>query len=411
MGYYETGKFVYAGRVGTGFTEKTLDALYKRLAPLGRDTNPFDKAPKLPREAVFVEPDLVAEIELREWTAERIMRAPSFKGLREDKAPREVRIELLGEDAPSDASGADDVDPGSPDALFDEVERLAEGALLISTEGRELKLTNWDKVLYPQSGFTKGELIAYYARIAPIVLPHLHDRPLTLKRYPNGVDQPYRPEWVQTAKIGDINYTLAQDRPTLIWLANLADIELHTSLSLAPRPDRPTMLVFDLDPGAPAGIVECCEVGLVLHGLFEQLGLESLAKTSGSKGLQIYVPLNTQVDYAASKPFAKRVAEVLEQRMPELVVSRMTKRLRPGRVLVDWSQNDAHKTTVNVYSVRAKQRPTISAPVSWDEVQECRDEGHPELLSFGPDEVLARVAADGDPFAILLSAKQRLPKV
>ncbi len=187
---------------------------------------------------------------------------------------------------------------------------------------------------------------------------------------------------MQTARIGDVNYTLAQDRATLIWLANLADIELHTSLSLASRPDRPTMLVFDLDPGPPAGLVECCEVGLVLHGLFEQLGMESVIKTSGSKGMQMYVPLNTDTDYGETKPFARRVAELLEQRMPQLVVSRMTKRLRPGKVLVDWSQNDDHKTTVSVYSVRARERPTVSTPVTWDEVARCRSEGDPELLTF-----------------------------
>ncbi|MBV9802179.1 MAG: DNA ligase D, partial [Solirubrobacterales bacterium] len=419
MGYYEDSAFVYAGRVGTGFTEKTLDQLQKLLEPLRRDSSPFDKAPKLPREMVFVEPSLVAEIELREWTAERIMRAPSFKGLREDKSPREVRIEVIGEDAPTEADAeARDVDPSSPDALFDEVERLADGALLVSTEGRELKITNWDKVLYPQTGFNKGDLVAFYARVAPVVLPHLRDRPLTLKRYPNGVDQQYfyekqspshRPEWVQTARINEINYTLAQDRPTLIWLANLADVELHTSLSLAERPERPTMMVFDLDPGAPAGILECCEVGLVLHGLFEALGLESLAKTSGSKGLQVYVPLNTAVDYRVTKPFAKRVAEVLEQRLPELVVSRMTKRLRPGKILVDWSQNDEHKTTANVYSLRARERPTVSTPVSWEEVAACRERGDAELLTFEADEVLARIEQQGDLFARALSVTQQLP--
>jgi bifunctional non-homologous end joining protein LigD len=414
MGYYEDGAFVYAGRVGTGFTEKTLDELQRRLEPLRRKPRPFDKAPKLPRETVFVEPELVAEIELRDWTAERIMRAPSYKGLRDDKPPREVRLEVIGEDAPE----AREVDPGSPEALFDSVERMPDGALLVSTERREIKISNWDKVLYPQTGFTKGDLVAFYARLAPIVLPHLHDRPLTLKRYPNGVDEPYfyekqspshRPEWIQTARVNDINFTLAQDRPTLIWLANLADIELHTSLSLAQRPDRPTMLVFDLDPGAPAGILECCEVGLVLHGLFEQLGLESLVKTSGSKGLQVYVPLNTPVDYGATKPFAKRVAEVLEQRMPELVVSRMTKRLRPGKVLVDWSQNDEHKTTANVYSLRARDRPTVSTPVTWEEVADCRERGDENMLTFAADELLARVAEQGDLFAPVLSVKQQLP--
>jgi bifunctional non-homologous end joining protein LigD len=417
MGYYENGAFVYAGRVGTGFTEKTLDELYRELEPLRRGSSPFDKAPRLPREAVFVEPRLVAEIELREWTAERIMRAPSFKGLREDKSPRDVRIEVVGEDAP-DVSEDTDVDPNSPESLFDSVERLGEGALLVVTEDRELRITNWDKVLYPETGFTKGDLVAYYARVAPVVLAHLHDRPLTLKRYPNGVNEKYfyekqspshRPEWVQTVRIGDVNYTLAQDRPTLVWLANLADVELHTSLSLAARPERPTMMVFDLDPGAPAGLVECCEVGLVLHGLFEQLGLESVAKTSGSKGLQVYVPLNTAVDYRATKPFAKRVAEVLEQRMPELVVSRMTKRLRPGKVLVDWSQNDGFKTTVNVYSLRARERPTVSTPVSWEEVAACREQRDERLLTFEADEVLARAAEQGDLFAPVLSVKQQLP--
>jgi len=250
------------------------------------------------------------------------------------------------------------------------------------------------------------------------VLPHLHDRPLTLKRYPNGVDATYfyekqspshRPEWVQTVRIGDVNYTLAQDRPTLIWLANLADVELHTSLSLAAKPERPTMMVFDLDPGAPAGLVECCEVALVLRGLFDQLGLESLAKTSGSKGLQVYVPLNTPIDYRVTKPFARRVAELLEQRTPDLVVSRMTKRLRPGKVLVDWSQNDEHKTTVTVYSLRARERPTASTPVTWDEVKLCHERGDERELTFEADELLTRAREQGDMFAAAVGVMQELP--
>jgi bifunctional non-homologous end joining protein LigD len=290
--------------------------------------------------------------------------------------------------------------------------------LAVTVDGRALKLSNWDKVLFPQTGFTKGDLIAYYFRIAPAVLPHLRDRPLTLKRYPGGVDAPFfyeknspshRPDWVQTARVGDIDYTLAQDRATLVWLANLADVELHTSLSLAGDREQPTMLVFDLDPGAPATVVECCEVALVLRGLFSALGLESVAKVSGSKGMQVYVPLNSEVTYATTKPFARQVAEALAQRLPELVVSRMTKTLRPGRIFVDWSQNDAHKTTVNVYSVRARKRPTVSAPVSWDEIRACRDAQDPEKLSFETGEVLDRVARDGDPFAVLLSLVQALP--
>ena len=169
------------------------------------------------------------------------------------------------------------------------------------------------------------------------------------------------------------------------------------------------MLVFDLDPGEPAGIVECAQVGLVLRGLFEQLGLETVVKTSGSKGLQVYVPLNSHASYAETKPFARRVAELLEQRMPKLVVSRMTKRLRPGKVLVDWSQNDEHKTTVNVYSVRARERPTVSTPVAWDEVEACHRSADPELLRFETDQVLARIEEQGDLFGPALSTVQSLP--
>jgi bifunctional non-homologous end joining protein LigD len=292
--------------------------------------------------------------------------------------------------------------------------------LAVLADGRRLKLSNWDKELYPQTGFTKGDLIAYYARIAPAVLGHLRDRPLTLKRYPSGVEAPHfyekqspshRPPWVETAQLGEINYTLAQDRPTLVWLANLADIELHTSLSLAGAPERPTMLVFDLDPGAPAGIMQCAEVALVLEGLFGALGLASFVKTSGSKGMQVYVPLNTPADYEQTKSFARRIAELLEQRMPELVVSRMTKRLRAGKVLVDWSQNDFHKTTVSVYSVRARERATVSTPLAWEEVRAAREVGDPERLSFETEQVLARVERDGDLFGPLLSLTQQLPQL
>jgi bifunctional non-homologous end joining protein LigD len=408
MGVYDDdGSLRYAGRVGTGFTDRTLEDLRRRLTPLRRPESPFAIAPKLPRHAVFVEPELVAEIEFREWTGEGVMRAPSFKGLREDKPAAAV----VREDRR-------DVDPATPEALFDDVERLPDGSLSVHVDGRALKISNWDKVLFPQTGFTKGDLVAYYARIAPAVLPHLRDRPLTLKRYPNGVEAAYfyekqspshRPEWVQTVRVGGVDYTLCQDRPTLVWLANLADIELHTSLSLSADPQRPTMLVFDLDPGPPAGIVECCQVALVLRGMFGALGLDSVIKTSGSKGMQMYVPLNTDVTYVQTKPFARQVAELLEQRLPELVVSRMTKRLRGGKVLVDWSQNDDHKTTVSVYSVRARERPTVSTPVSWAQVQACRDAEDPEMLTFDTHEALRRVARDGDLFAMLLSTTQELP--
>jgi bifunctional non-homologous end joining protein LigD len=435
MGYHRDGEFVYAGRVGTGFTERSLTELQRKLEPYLRPTSPFAGRPPLPRGAVYVEPCLVAEIEFRQWTSEGVMRAPSFKGLREDKAPRQVVLESAvdggpvgpgpdaeaGPDAPAGGragSRRHDLAPDSPEALFDEVEQLPDGAVAVLVEGRRLRVSNWDKVLYPRAGFTKGQLVAYYARIAPALLPHLRDRPLTLKRYPEGVEAQHfyekqapshRPEWVQTERIGNINYVLAQDSPTLVWLANLADIELHTSLSLARSPQQPTMLVFDLDPGAPAGLVECCQVAQVLQGLFEQLGLQSFAKTSGSKGLQVYVPLNTDTSYEQTKPLARRIAELLEQRMPELVVSRMTKRLRPGKVLVDWSQNDSHKTTVNVYSARAREQPTVSTPVDWDEVARCRQQSDPSIITFDTEAVLARVRERGDLFAGVLSLRQQVP--
>jgi len=236
---------------------------------------------------------------------------------------------------------------------------------VVDIQGRHLKLSNLDKVLYPEAGFTKGQIIDYYVRIAPVLLPHLHGRPLTLKRYPNGVNGMYfyekncpehRPEWVQTVPIWSsgnnkwMNYCLAQDLPTLVWAANLADLELHTSLSLGKEPLRPTFLVFDLDPGPPANIVQCCQVGLWIREIFTRLKLQSFAKTSGSKGLQLYVPLNTAGTYEQTKAFAHEIARFLERAHPALVVSDMKKALRTGKVLVDWSQNDDHKTTMCLFA-------------------------------------------------------------
>jgi bifunctional non-homologous end joining protein LigD len=207
-----------------------------------------------------------------------------------------------------------------------------------------------------------------------------------------------------------IEFCLCQDAATLVWLGNLADIELHTSLACVPDVERPTILAFDLDPGAPADIVQCCEVGLVLRGLFEGVGLTAFAKTSGSKGLQVYVPLNNEdATYAMTKGFSKAVAELLEQQIPDLVVSRMTKTLRKGKVFVDWSQNDEKKTTVCVYSVRARERPTVSTPVTWDEVKACMDARDAALLTFDTEQVLGRVEEHGDLFAEVLSLRQSLP--
>jgi len=295
----------------------------------------------------------------------------------------------------------------------------------VKVGGKTLKLSNLDKVLYPEVGFTKGQVIDYYTRIAPVLLPHLKDHPLTLKRYPNGVDDKFfyekqspshRPDWVKTVPIPargrTIDFTLANNLPTLVWLANLADLELHTSLSKAKEITRPTTLAFDLDPGPPATIVECSQVALWLRGIFDELKLESFPKTSGSKGMQIYVPLNNPAaSYDYTKPFAKALAELLEKQHPKHVVSTQKKELRPKKVLIDWSQNDEHKTTINVYSLRAKSRPTVSTPLAWDEVEKILDSGDPESAVFDSDDVLARVEKHGDLFEPVIKLKQKLPEL
>jgi len=297
---------------------------------------------------------------------------------------------------------------------------------VVEIDGKHLSLTNLDKVLYPAAGFTKGQVVDYYARIAPALVPHLTGRPLTLKRYPGGVDEEYffeknatkhRPDWVKTAPIWSehnrrsINYLLANDLPTLVWIANLAGLELHPSLSFAKNIEQPTMMVFDLDPGPPANIVQCCQVGVWLREIFDHFGLQSFPKTSGSKGLQIYVPLNTPTSYDETKPFAHALARLLEHDHKELVVSDMKKELRVGKVLVDWSQNDEHKTTISVYSLRARERPTVSTPVTWEEVERALRKKDAQLLVFDAGQVLERVKKTGDLFGPVLTLKQKLPKL
>ena len=416
VGYFEQegGKPVlrYAGKVGTEFNSADLTALAARLAPLERKQSPFAAGPKPPKGARFVEPQLVAEIEFREMTKEGVLRHPAYKGLREDKAATEVQLERA-----TDPEG---------ESLTASATKRPRNKAAVTVEGRELVLSNLDKVLYPKAGFTKGELIDWYARIAEVLLPHLRGRPLTLKRYPNGVEgkhfyekrcPAHRPDWVTTAKVWsdrhgeEIDYCVVEDLPTLVWAANLADIELHTSLSRAAEMERPTAMVFDLDPGPPADVIDCAQVAVWLRGMFEQLGLSCYPKTSGSKGMQLYVPLNGDVTYEQTKPFAKAVAETLERKFPDRVVSQMSKAKRPGKVLIDWSQNDRHKTTVCVYSLRAKERPTVSTPLEWDEVEAALEAGDPEALVFDHAAVLERVAARGDLFAPLLSEEQELPEI
>ncbi|HXY16131.1 MAG TPA: non-homologous end-joining DNA ligase [Terriglobales bacterium] len=296
----------------------------------------------------------------------------------------------------------------------------------IEIEGKHLKLTNLEKVLYPATGFTKGQVIDYYARIAPVLIPHLAGRPVTLKRYPEGVDKEYffeknitkyRPEWVKTAPIWsegnnrDVNYVLVNDLPTLTWVANLAAIELHPSLSLAKNIESPTVIAFDLDPGPPANIVQCCQVALWLRDIFDHFGLQSFPKSSGSKGMQLYVPLNTPTSYEITKPFANALARLLENEHKDLVVSDMKKSLRVGKVLVDWSQNDEHKTTIAVYSLRAREHPTVSTPLTWEEVERTLKKKDPGLLVFEAPRVLERAQKMGDLFKPVLTLKQKLPKL
>ena len=295
---------------------------------------------------------------------------------------------------------------------------------MVEIQGRQLKLSNLEKVLYPATGFGKKDVIDYYVRIAPAMIPHLSGRALTMKRYPNGVDSEFfyeknapkhRPDWVNTVPVWShgnnrtMHYVEVSDLPTLVWLANLAALELHPSLALAKDVSSPTMMVFDLDPGPPANIVQCCQVALWLREIFEHFGLRSFPKTSGSKGLQIYVPLNTASSYDVTKPFAHALAQLLEQDHPEQVVSDMKRKIRTGKVFVDWSQNDEHKTTVAIYSLRAREHPTVSTPVSWDEVEKALKKKDASLLVFEAPETVARFEKMGDLFEPVLTLKQKLP--
>lgn len=304
----------------------------------------------------------------------------------------------------------------------------ARTTLEVEVDGKTLRLTNLDKVMYPAVGFTKGQVIDFYTRIAPYLMPHLAERPLTLKRYPNGVEGGYfyekqcpqhRPDWVRTVAVwsrrnnANINFCVVDELATLVWLAQLADLELHTSMAYATAPEHPQQMVFDLDPGPATDIIDCARVGCWLREIFDHFGLQSFPKTSGSKGLQLYVPLN-QPDMLytpGTKTFSRACAELLEKQHPDQVVSNMAKELRKGKVLVDWSQNDEHKTTVCVYSLRAKDRPTVSTPVTWDEVEDALAAGDPDMLTFDSAEVLERVERDGDLFRPVVELKQELPQL
>lgn len=295
----------------------------------------------------------------------------------------------------------------------------------VAIGNRKLRLTNLDKVLYPKAKFTKAEVIDYYAKAADALVPHLRGRPLTMRRFPDGVEgkaffekrsPKHRPDWVKTAQVafdraGKIDFTLCDNLATLTWLAQLASLELHPSLSRASDMSKPTVVAFDLDPGPPADIIECCGVALRLRELFGELGLECFPKTSGSKGMQVYVPINRKTTYEETGGFAKAVAQLLEKQTPKQVVSKMAKDERKGKVFVDWSQNNRSKTTIAVYSLRARERPTASTPLRWDEVEAAADSGDAGALVFEAGEVLERIADHGDLFEPVLKLRQSLPEL
>jgi bifunctional non-homologous end joining protein LigD len=467
VGVYHGGALIYCGHVGTGFTVETLSMLDRKLGPLRRDRSPFDEPVPEPdaRSAVWVEPSLVAEVVFQRWTRSGRMRAPAYKGLRDDKDPRDVVREDWG--AQDDLPAVADEPAQDPTVSRDEtaprrdgqqgdgqqgaagphdreaLEGEAVGGLTgltrdddgspgrgpvvppgdkisVNVEGRTLTLTNLSKVLYPADGFTKAEILDYYQQISPALLPHLAGRPVTLKRYPNGVEgQSFfqkhvpgdTPDWVHVEDVasrssrgqgGTVRHLVINDLATLIWAANRAALELHAPMwrveagperpAGAEGQPRPDLLVFDLDPGEPATIVECCRVAEALRPLLADAGLVALPKTSGGKGLQLYARVHGVTAGEASEQ-ARGFAQALERDRPDLVTSRMTRSLRPGKVLIDWSQNNGSKTTVAPYSLRARTHPTVSAPVTWEEVTACE---HPADLVFTAPDVLARVVAHGD---------------
>lgn len=297
----------------------------------------------------------------------------------------------------------------------------------VDVDGRRLKVSNLDKVLYPETGFRKGEVIDYYVRIAPVLLPHVTDRPLTLLRYPDGVDAPsffekdvsrHAPDWVRTVEVAtpgsskgaeSLDFAVVDDLPTLVWVANLASLELHVpQWKVGPRGGRrdPDLLVFDLDPGPPATVVECCRVAVRLRSLLEDDGLDVFAKTSGSKGMQLYSPVSVSSPERTSD-YAKSLAEQLAAETPDQVVARMTKALRKGKVFIDWSQNNPNKTTIAPYSLRARSRQTVSTPLTWDEVESCETV---DDVTFLTEDVLTRVDEHGDLFeGLLTSDRPKLP--
>ncbi|MEV6609763.1 DNA ligase D [Kutzneria sp. NPDC051319] len=415
-----TADLVYIGDVGTGFSETDRRGLLARLQPLRRDKHPFASSP--PRadvvRAQWVEPILVGEVRFRQFTrgAGRL-RHTSWRGLRDDRAPDEVIVPEPGRRTSSAAAAPSPTAPRS----------AARGnTVAVQVENRRVTLSNLDKQLYPD-GYSKAQVIQYYTLIAPVLLPHLSGRPVTFIRFPDGVGGQHffakniaegAPDWVRTARLphsgsrgreGVIEYPLIDDLPSLVWAANLAALELHVpQWTLGPGSTRrpPDRLVFDLDPGPGATIVECARVAERLREILVGDGLTPVSKTSGSKGMQVCCGIRTRTPERPSQ-YAKALAELLAAQTPGLVTAKMAKALRPGKVFIDWSQNNPAKTTVAPYSLRGRDRPTVSTPITWDEVTACR---RPQDLVFTAEEVLDRVEKMGDVFADLATTRVALPR-
>ena len=395
LGYYRGSELVYAGNVGTGFTAKEIDKLLEKLRPLKRNTSPFREVPKMPKvrksDVIWVEPKLVCEVEFVEWTHDGRLRAPSYQGLREDKSATQVRRE-------------------EPVA-----DRIAKG-------NRELKLSNLDKVFFPQEGMTKGDLVEYYRAIAPVLIPHLKDRPFTMVRWPDGIegghffqkDAPsHMPEWIETfrALVSTresprrkkwVNFPLVNDELALLWMVNMGCIDMNAWYSRVDKPDRPDFVLFDLDPSPDVGFSETVEVALLVKQALDAFGLVGFPKTSSAEGMHVLVPIERRYTYDDTRQFAEIVAGAIARTHPKLATTEWTKSKRRG-VLVDANQNGEGKTIASAYSVRPRPGGPVSTPLRWDEVNDKLDP-----LAFTMDVVLERVRKHGDLFEGVLMTKQRL---
>ncbi|GAB3438635.1 DNA ligase D [Actinophytocola sediminis] len=408
----------YVGQVGTGFTDEALSLLHERLTPLVRRTSPF--VDEVPRErakgATWVSPEVVGEVVFRNWTPDGRLRAPSWRGLRSDKDPADLEPEAVPGAEPTEEVPRPMAEPQQQNVL-------------VEVDGKRLRLSNLDKVLYPESSFSKAQVIDYYSRVAPVLLPHLRDRPVTLRRWPDGVTaQPFyeknaargAPEWIRTVRLETpgstrgnetLDFVLLNDLPSLVWSANMAALELHIpqwTVKEDGTRQTPDLLIFDLDPGPPATIVECCRVAVQLREVLAEHGLTAVAKTSGAKGMQLYAPITTTAVERTSE-YAKAVAEHLARADPDLIVARMAKDLRPRKVFIDWSQNNRYKTTIAPYSLRGRTTPTVSTPITWAEVERCR---RPSDLVFTAEAVLDRIDQHGDLLAGLhIDDRPTLPEI